>query len=62
MVERWNRTMKNKMWKMFTANNNTVYYDKLDDLVNEYNIAKHQYRSIKQKKIKEACILIYMVI
>ena len=24
VVERWNRTMKNKMWKMFTANNNTV--------------------------------------
>ena len=29
VVERWNRTMKNKMWKMFTANNNTVYCDKL---------------------------------
>ena len=25
VVERWNRTMKNKMWKMFTAGNNTVY-------------------------------------
>ena len=41
VVERWNRTMKNKMWKMFTANNNTVYYDKLDGLVNEYNNTKH---------------------
>ena len=40
-VERWNRTMKNKMWKMFTANNNTVYWDKLDDLVNKYNTTKH---------------------
>jgi len=29
VVERWNRTMKNKMWKMFTANNNRVFYDKL---------------------------------
>ena len=37
VVKRWNRTMKNKMWKMFTTNNNTVYYDELDNLVNEYN-------------------------
>ena len=29
------------MWKMFTANNNRVYYDKLDDLVNQYNNTKH---------------------
>ena len=28
VVERWNRTMKNRMWKMFTADNNTVYWDK----------------------------------
>ena len=41
VVERWNRTMKNKMWKMFTANNNTVYYDKLDNLVKSYNSTKH---------------------
>jgi len=41
VVERWNRTMKNKMWKMFTANNNRIYYDKLDDLVNQYNNTKH---------------------
>ena len=41
VVERWNRTMKNKMWKMFTTNNNTVYYDKLDSLVNEYNNTKY---------------------
>ena len=41
VVERWNRTMKNKMWKMFTTNNNMVYWDKLDSLVNEYNNTKH---------------------
>ena len=33
--------MKNKMWKMFTADNNTVYYDKLDNLVKSYNSTKH---------------------
>ena len=41
VVERWNRTMKNKMWKMFSANNNTVYWDKLNKLVDDYNNRKH---------------------
>ena len=41
VVERWNKTMKNKMWKIFTANNNTVYWDKLDKLVDDYNNRKH---------------------
>ena len=41
VVERWNRTMKNRMWKMFTASNNTVYWDKIDKLVGEYNNTKH---------------------
>ena len=40
-VERWNRTMKNRMWKMFTTNNNTIYWDKLDKLVEDYNNTKH---------------------
>ena len=29
------------MWKMFSANNNTVYWDKLDKLVDDYNNRKH---------------------
>ena len=37
VVERWNKTMKNRMWKMFTVNNNTVYFDKIDKLVNDYS-------------------------
>ena len=41
VFERWNRTMKNRMWKMFTMNNNTVYWDKLDKLVDDYNNTKH---------------------
>ena len=24
------------MWKMFTVNNNTVYWDKIDNIVNNY--------------------------
>ena len=37
VVERWNKTMKNRMWKVFTVNNNTVYWDKLDKLVKYQN-------------------------
>ena len=38
IVERWNRTMKNRMWKMFSTNNSTVYWNKL---VGDYNKTKH---------------------
>ena len=33
--------MKNRMWKMFTVNNNTVYWDKIDKLVDDYNNTRH---------------------
>ena len=29
------------MWTMFTVNNNTVYWDKIDKLVNDYNNSRH---------------------
>ena len=50
IVERWNRTMKNRMWKMFSANNSTVYWDKLKDLVDDYNNTKNS--SIKMTPIE----------
>ena len=50
VVERWNRTMKNKMWKMFSANNNTIYWDKLDKLADDYNNRKHSSIKVKQAK------------
>ena len=37
VVERWNRTMKEKMWKMFTERHSWKFLDKLDDLDLEYN-------------------------
>ena len=36
VVERWIRTMKEKMWKYFTANSTNVYINQLSDLVKEY--------------------------
>ena len=41
VVERWNRTMKEKMFKYFTANSTRKYIDVLDDLVDRYNNTLH---------------------
>ena len=41
VAERWNRTMKRKMWKYFTANNTHKYIDILPALVNKYNNTYH---------------------
>ena len=49
MVERFNRTIKEKMWKMFSANNNTIYIDKIDELLKTYNSSFH--RSIRMAPI-----------
>ena len=50
VVERWNKTMKNRMWKMFTVNNNTVYWDKIDKLVDNYNNSRHS--SVKMTPVE----------
>ena len=47
VAERWNRTMKRKMWKYFTANNTHSYLDILPSLVDKYNNTYHH--SIKCK-------------
>ena len=41
MVERCIRTMKEKMWKYFSANSTNVYMNVLPDLVREYNNTRH---------------------
>ena len=41
VVERFNRTFKNMMYKKFTENNNTIFYNILDELVNNYNNKYH---------------------
>ena len=45
IVERWNRTMKNIMWKCFKTNNTQKYIDVLPIMVEKYNNTYH--RSIK---------------
>ena len=50
VVERWNRTMKEKMFKYFSANNTRKYIDILDEMVNNYNNTKHS--SIKMTPVE----------
>ena len=45
VVERWNTTMKNIMWKYFTANSTQKYIVVLPSMVDKYNSTYH--RSIK---------------
>ena len=48
MIERFNRTIKEKMFKYFSANNTRKYVDILDLLVNQYNNSIHS--SIKMNQ------------
>ena len=45
VVERWNRTIKSKMWKYFTKNRTGVYINILPEIITKYNNTYH--RSIK---------------
>ena len=50
VVERWNRTMKEKMFKYFSANSTRKYSHILDEMVNNYNNTKHS--SIKMTPVE----------
>ena len=50
VVERWIRTMKERMWKYFTDNNTNRYVDVLLDLVKGYNDTRHS--SIKMMPVE----------
>ena len=41
VIERFNRTFKNMMYKKFIENNNTIFYNILDELANNYNNKYH---------------------
>ena len=50
VVERWNRTIKTKMWKQFTIQGNTQYLDMLPKILKQYNNTKHS--SIKMTPVE----------
>ena len=51
VAERFIRTLKNKLYKHMTATSKNVYYDLLDDIVNEYNNTKHSTIKMKPKDV-----------
>ena len=50
VVHRWIRTLKEKMWKYFSAKSTNVYMNVLSDLVKEYNNTRHS--CIKMTPVK----------
>ena len=50
VVERFNRTLKTRMWKYMSANTTYRYIDVLDELLRKYNSSYH--RSIRMTPIK----------
>jgi hypothetical protein len=49
VVERFNRTLKSRIWKYFSEKNTYKYLDVLKDIVNGYNHSYH--RSIKLRPV-----------
>ena len=52
VAERFIRTLKNKVYKHMTASSKNVYFDVLDDLVDEYNNTYHKTIKMKPKDVK----------
>ena len=41
VAERFNKTIKNKIYKYVNSKSKNVYIDKVDDIVHKYNNKKH---------------------
>ena len=52
VAERFIRSLKNKLYKHMTATGKNIYYDVLDDVVNEFNNTKHNTIKMKPKDVK----------
>jgi len=53
IVERFNRTLKTKMWKYFTHKKTTRYVDVLDQLLDSYNNSKHSKIKMAPSQVNE---------
>ena len=51
VVERFNKTLKTKMWKIFTIEQNHNWIDILNDITQQYNTTKH--RAVENNKPKD---------
>lgn len=50
IAERFNRTLKSRIWRIFSENNNYKWIDELPNLVNDYNSSTH--RTLKTTPIE----------
>ena len=53
VVERFIRTLKTKIYKYMTSVSKSVYINKLDDIVNEYNNTYHRTIKMKPADVKD---------
>ena len=60
VAERFIRTLKNKLYKHMRATGKNVYFDVLDDVVNEYNNTKHNTIKMKPKDVKNDNSRVYI--
>ena len=53
IAERFIRTLKNKIYEYMTAISKNAYFDKLDDILNEYNNTCHRTIKMKPADVKD---------
>jgi Integrase core domain/Chromo (CHRromatin Organisation MOdifier) domain len=51
VIERFNRTLKERMWRYFTKNNTYRYIDVLQEMINGYNDTKHRTIGIEPARV-----------
>ena len=54
------RTLKNKLYKHMTATGKNVYYDVLDNIVNEFNNTNHNTIKMTPKDVKDRNKRVYI--
>lgn len=60
LVERWNRTLKSKMWKYFTSRNTYKWLQVLPKIVHAYNHSKHRVIKMRPADVnKENAMLVW---
>ena len=57
VVDRFTRTLKNKIYKYMTSISKNVYIDKLDDIANKYSNIYHSAIKMKPLDVKSNTIL-----
>ena len=57
VVDRFTRTLKNKIYKYMTSISKNVYIDKLDNIANKYNNIYHSTIKMKPLDVKSNTIL-----